>query len=368
MNEIQLPSFQFVFHLVVFVVFGISLTNVVLTLKLFSNPPEPMVPKYLQEMTFDERLKYAFDHAPIDQYTKRPRLMISVVNEGMLDMTKNFLCSLITAGIQPHEYLLFAFDLPSWEEVKYLTPSAVYLPANLSHKAVNTQQIVQFFRFLHYRTGIALELLKMGCDVITCDTDVTFISHFEPLLGDGRAHLETQHDSKFDIYPNRTIPAPWKLNLGFHIWRSSPVAIRIVQNMLNRMINSPKSHDQSVLRKMTRSLPMHWMDELLVVNLSTLFTDIPDANLTVRHMDGLRAVNPGAVFLTNTSIPKWRDAAIAAGVRRPILVHWFHIGSYEEKVGLMKVKKLWFLDKSGKCAPQRATGRDWKWWDPTKTV
>jgi hypothetical protein len=323
-----------------------------------------LVPPDLESLSFEDRIRYAVEQSPIDPRTKHHRLMISVVNYGMLTMARNFLCSLRHSGIESHEYLMIAVDFDSYEVIKYLTPSAVYLQTNLSKRAVNNQQVIQFYRFLHCRTGVALDLLKLGCDVITSDTDIVFLSHLGGLF-DGSADLEAQHDSKFDIYPNRTVPPPWKLNLGFHLWRSNELTVRLVGRILEDMKAMPKSHDQSCLRKLTMNLPMRWDGELLAVDVSSLFP-INQSDFVVRHLDGLLAVNTGGAF--THGYKKWRETAIAGHVRRPVLIHFFHLGSYEEKVWTMKRTGLWFLNRFGKCPATKPKGIEWPWWDPDRNV
>jgi hypothetical protein len=323
-----------------------------------------LVPPDLEALSFEDRIRHACEHSPIDSRTKHHRLMISVVNRGMLMMALNFLCSLRHSGIASHEFLMIAVDFESYTVIKYLTPSAVYLETNLSKRAVNDQHVIQFYRFLHYRTAVALDLLKLGCDVITSDTDIVFLSHLHGLFN-GHADLEAQHDSKFDIYPNRTIPPPWKLNLGFHLWRTSEMTVRIAGRILENMKKMPKSHDQSCLRKLTMDLPMKWDGELLVVDVSSLFT-MNQSNFVVRHLDGLLAVNTGGVFTHGYA--RWREEAIAKHVRRPVLMHFFHLGSYDEKVWTMKQTGLWFLNRFGKCTATKPKGIEWPWWDPNKNV
>jgi hypothetical protein len=351
----------FAVALTLFLPFG----NTFLVTTFFRADISPLVPPDLEMRDFEDRLEIAVANSPIDPRTGRHQLMLSVVNEGMLAMTRNFLCSAHQAGIAPHEFLLVAFDLPSYQAVKYLTPSAVSFIANLSRRVVNNQQVVEFYRFLHHRTRIALALLRLGCDVLTADTDIVFISHFRDLFT-ATADLEVQHDSKSDINPNRTIPAPWKLNLGFHMWRSSPVTVALVGEILEGMLRSPKSHDQSVLRKLTIGCPMSWEGENLVVDLTAVLGKMPGATLRVRHLDGLRAVNTGGVF--KQGVEKWRNAAIGSGVRAPVVMHFFHIGGYQEKIAMMKVTQLWHLDTLfDRCAKRRPKGAGWPWWDPAYT-
>jgi len=341
-----------------------SVLNIFLLVGFGNLDSHVLVPFDLESLPFQDRLRHAVERSPIDPRTNHHRLMISVVNEGMLSATRNFLCSLQHAGVQPHEFLLVAFDLASYRVIKYLTSSAAFLETNLSTRGVNNQQIIEFYRFLHYRTGIALELLKLGCDVITADTDIVFLSHFAELF-QGTADLEAQHDSKFDIYPNRTIPAPWKLNLGFHLWRSSPLTIQLVDRILETMKKMPKNHDQSVLRKLTMDLPMRWEGELLIVNVSSLFS-LNQSDFAVRHLDGLLAVNTGGMFTHGRK--KWREAAIARHVRKPVMMHFFHLGSLQEKLWTMRHAGLWFLNFFGKCPATEPKGVEWPWWDPGKNL
>jgi hypothetical protein len=347
------------------IILAVSVLGIWLVVQFSLRPPSSFVHRDVELLSLDERLEMACLKSPIDRLSGRHRLLIAVVNEGMLEMAQNWLCSLQHAGIEPREFLLIAFDEDSYQTMKYLTPSVVYFHAPLSKHVVNVQQIVQFYRFLHFRTGIALELLKLGCDVITSDTDIIFLSHFSSLFS-GDADLEVQHDSKVDIDPNQTIPAPWKLNLGFHVWRSNNVTIRLVSQMLETMKAMPKNHDQSVLRKMTAHLPMRWDNSRIVVDLSSIFPDLHAPQLFIRHIDGLLAVNAGGMF--THGYDKWRRAATQRNIRRPALIHFFHLGSYGEKSWWMKRTRLWFLDFRGDCKPNTPKGVEWEWWNPNLSV
>jgi hypothetical protein len=145
------------------------------------------------------------------------------------------------------------------------------------------------------------------------------------------------------------------------MWRSNAATIALVGEVLERMLRMPKSHDQSVLRKMTIGCPMSWEGENLVVDLAPL--GMPGATLRVRHLDGLLAVNTGGAF--THGFEKWRAAAIQGGVRAPIVVHFFHLGGYGEKISMMKATRLWHLEGPfDRCAKRRPKGTDWPWWNP----
>jgi hypothetical protein len=196
--------------------------------------------------------------------------------------------------------------------------------------------------------------------VIIADIDIVFLSHLDGFFN-GHVDLEAQHDSKSDIYPNRTIPPRWKLNLGSHLWRASDMTVRIAGRILENMKKMPKSHHQSCLRKLT----MKWDGELLVVDVSSWFP-MNQLNSVVRHLDGLLAVNTGGVFTHGYA--RWREAAIAKHVRRPVLMHFFHLGSYDEKVWTMKHTGLWFWNRFGKCTAAKSKGIEWPWLGPNKNV
>ena len=307
--------------------------------------------------SYEKFLAETIEKSPIIELTGRHRIILSVVNKGMLPMTKNFLCSLKYSKIRDNEFVLFAFDEESYVEVLKFTHSVFFLPSDLSKEAVNNQQIVQFYKFLHVRTGIALEYLKRGCDVITSDTDIVYLSNPQRLIR-GDCDLEAQHDSKIEVYPQETIPAPWKLNLGFHAWRSNNVTIGFVEKLIEKMKSMPKNHDQSVLRKMTKKLPMKWTnDSVLEVTLDKK----TKTKLRVRYIDGLLAVNAGGVFTNNSDT--WVREARRRNVKKPVLCHFFHIGSLEEKYTLQKNSGLWFLQRGeGKCRKNPPKGTKWPWW------
>ena len=309
---------------------------------------------------YKEFLKNAVTHSPVINSTGRHRLMISVVNKGMIDMTKNFLCSLFYSKVKSNEFILFATDKESYNQIKPFFPSVFFLQTDLSKEAVNNQQIVQFYRFLHVRTQIALDILKYECDVITCDTDIVFLSHFQELI-QGDADLEAQHDSKFFIYPEQTVPAPWKLNLGFHCWRSNNLTIEIVTELLEKMKTMPKNHDQSVLRKMTRKYPNRWTnDSVLELGLGPKKTPFSKV-LRVRYIDGMKAVNAGGIF-TNNSVT-WIREARKRKIRKPTMCHFFHIGSLEDKYYIIKKANLWFLNRrKNQCLRKPPEGTEWHWW------
>ena len=286
--------------------------------------------------------------------------MLSVVNKGMIDMTKNFLCSLFYSQVKEEEFIIFATDIESYKEISMFTSTVFYLETDLSSEAVNNQQIVQFYKFLHVRTQIAIDLLKLNCDVITSDTDIVILGDPHQLIR-GDCDLEAQHDSKYNIYPEETIPAPWKLNLGFHCWRSNNITIELVTELLNKMKEMPKNHDQSVLRRITRKFPMRWTnDSVLEVNLGKNKQDFSKV-LRVRYIDGILAVNAGGVFTNNSVV--WIREARKRKIRKPILCHFFHIGSLADKYYLIKKADLWFLDyRKQKCLKEPPKGAYWPWW------
>jgi hypothetical protein len=314
-------------------------------------------PKETDFKSYETFLNESIANSPVIKSTGRHRIMIAVVNKGMLSMTKNFLCSLKYANVKENEYALFAFDEESFFEVRKFTNSAFYFPADLSKKAVNNQQIIYFYKFLHVRTGITLDYLKRGCDVITSDTDIVYLSNPHSLIR-GDCDLEAQHDSKLEVYPQETIPAPWKLNLGFNTWRSSALTIDFVDRLIEKMKSMPKNHDQSVLRRMTKKLPMQWTnDSVLEVTLNKK----SKTKLRVRYIDGLLAVNAGGVFTNNSDT--WVREARRRKVTKPVLCHFFHIGSLEEKYVIIKKSGLWFLNRGeSRCLKDPPKGTQWPWW------
>ena len=127
------------------------------------------------------------------------------------------------------------------------------------------------------------------------------------------------------------------------------------------MIDMPKNHDQSVLRKMTRKYPMRWTnDSVLELNIGENKKEFSKV-LRVRYIDGLLAVNAGGVF-TNNSVT-WIREARKKNIRKPVLCHFFHIGSLEDKYYLIKKANLWFLNyHKTKCLAKPPSGANWPWW------
>lgn len=306
--------------------------------------------------TFSHIIKKAVENSPI--FHGKHRLILSMANNGMIKMAMNYLCSLKYANISSNYFILIATDPQTYLTLSPLSPSVVFYPSNLSQTAVNNKQIKKFYNFLHLRTRIAIEILKLGCDVITSDIDIVFLSDINSLFT-YESDLEAQHDSKDIINPEHTNPPSWKLNLGFHLWHSSNVSIEMTKRILSMMLRMPKNHDQSVFRIMTKRLPMKWEpnSDVFSVDVSSLLGY--KSNLRIKTINGLLAVNPGGVFIKNPK--KWKNAAINAGLKKPILIHFFHLGSLQEKVYMAKIHGLWF-EHHQKCLQKPPYGTNWPFW------
>jgi hypothetical protein len=140
--------------------------------------------------------------------------------------------------------------------------------------------------------------------------------------------------------------------------------MKLMPIWLSKMFVAPKLQDQSVLRRLLKPFPTRWLNEdTVIVSTSGLFPDDPDAaNFTVRFLDPMLLTNAGGLWQEGRE--NWTAEAKRRGVRRPKLIHFFHMGFIKEKIALIKEQGLEFVTSSHQCLKQQTrAAREWPLWN-----
>jgi hypothetical protein len=304
------------------------------------------------------------EKSPINPRTNRHFLMLTVLNAGMIHFGLNMLCSMQLAGIAPNHHFMICLDEESFAAVTGIGAQAVYLPSNFTNIAVNNRHIVDFYDIVKVKPTFCHQLLLWNVEVNPVDADIVFLEN--PLdLYDDSADLETQCDSKvyFQI-PYGQEPVPWEVNLGYYRLHPTPFVMKLMPIWLSKMFVAPKLQDQSVLRRLLKPYPTRWLNkDTVIVSTDDLFPGDPDAaNFTVRFLDPMLLTNAGGLWQEGKA--NWTAEARRRGIRRPKLIHFFHMGFIREKVTLIRDEGLEFVTSSNQCIKEQTkAAKHWPLWN-----
>ena len=320
-----------------------------------------MIPNRTQD-----ELYTMLQNAPRNPKTGRQFIMVSVLNQGMIDFSLNMYCSMRIAQI-PREYHVFvALDNESFAAVEKVGAQVVLLDhANFTKNAVNNRHIIDFYDIVKVRPTVLHLFCLWNFEVIICDTDIVFLENPLPLFNDN-ADFEVQCDSKvFYRIPYNQNPVPWQANLGFFKLHPTPAVMSLFPIWMERMYTSPKMQDQSALRRILKPFKTQWLNnDTVIVDTRNLFmsSDESLSNITVRFLDPMYICNAGGLY--QEAKEDWKLEAKLRGIKRPKLVHYFHLGSISRKYGLMKSNDMWFITALDTCISSQTHGAaTWPLWN-----
>ncbi|EAY15614.1 hypothetical protein TVAG_208930 [Trichomonas vaginalis G3] len=316
----------------------------------------------ISEEKFDQELRFCVNKSPYNSATGRHQLMLLVTNQGLLNFAKNCLCSLWNVQGNDDSYVIVALDAVSYVSLKALGANVLYFSSKLTADAVNYRKKREFYDIVKVRPYIAKKILNLGAEVIICDIDIVFIQNTTNLFKNG-ADLEVQSDSKVftEIPFNKNLPY-WGVNLGFYKAIPSPAVLALWPVWQMQMHKMPESHDQMtlymILRQKLKQLDNH---PVLLADIRKFLGYKSFYPIVISYLDPMLAVNAGGVFLAGKE--RWKYVAKVKNISKPVFVHFFHLSENEDKLKLMKSKKLWFLNSDGKCSSVPPAGAKWPYWN-----
>jgi hypothetical protein len=334
--------------------------------------PAHLSDEYEQWRLPDDVLKQlwaAVENAPLNPITSRRCLGLTIVNEGMIAFASNMICSAQLAGIPSNSHVFFALDDVSYDALLPLGAQAViFATGNFTKAAVNNHHLIEFYDILKLKPTVVHQLLLWNVDAILIDADIVFLSNALTLFTDS-ADFEVQCDSKeYYRIPYWNLSVPWQVNLGFCKVHPTPVVMKLMPIWLQKMYAIRNIHEQSAFRRILSRRPRWWLDnETAIVDVRKLFVNERQAeNLTVRFLDPMLAANAGGLWQEGRH--DWIAEAKRRNIKRPVMIHFFHIGTIQAKLRSMHRKDLWFVGNDSLCAKEQPRGAAlWPLWNkPSK--
>lgn len=300
------------------------------------------------------KLWKAVKKSPINKKTGRHTIIYFIANAGLTNFIINSLCSMKFAGIPKSNYVSIALDQQAYDAISKIGEPVVLLQSNFTKKAVNNNQIVDFYNIIKVKPTILHQFLLWNVEPILVDADTVFLENPFHVFND-ESDFEVQCDSKeYYRIPNNINPPPWQVNLGFYKVHPTETVLKFMPFWLKRMYNASKVHDQSSLRKVLKNYPTFWInnDTISVHTSRLLGDDFP--NLTFRFLDPMLITNAGGLYQEGAE--DWKKEAKLRKIDKPEFIHFFHVGRNSEKLMYMMENELWFIDDQNKCKTQKPKG------------
>jgi hypothetical protein len=303
--------------------------------------------------------------APISAPSGRRFLALTVVNEGMIGFASNMICSFQLAGIPSNYHFFIALDKVARDAMSNLNAQVLLFDTgNFTADAVNNHRLVDFYDIVKVKPTFIHQLLLWNVDAIPVDADMVFFEDAFALFRDS-TDFETQCDSKeYFRIPYENDSVAWQVNLGFYKLHATSVVMKLMPIWLEKMYGIPKIQDQSALRRILRPCPTRWLNnETAIVDVRELFPGDPEAeNITLRFLDPMLVTNAGGLWQEGKR--DWREEAKRRRIKRPIAIHFFHIGYIKSKLDLIKRNDLWFVQDDGKCLKKPPSAAvEWPLWN-----
>jgi hypothetical protein len=303
--------------------------------------------------------------APVSPKTHRPFLALTVVNVGMIGFASNMICSFQLAGLPSNGHFFIALDQKTFEAMRTLNAQAILFDTgNFTGDAVNNRRLIEFYDMVKVKPTFIHQLLLWDVDAMPIDADMVFFEDVLKLFHDA-TDFETQCDSKeFYRIPYDNDSVAWQVNLGFYKIRPTPVILKLMPIWLEKMYSVPKMQDQSALRRILRQYPTRWLNnDTAIVNVSELFQN--DPNITLRFLDPMLVTNAGGLWQEGEE--NWRAEAKRRKIKRPMAIHFFHIGHLGWKMDLIVQQDLWFVRPNGRCVTKVPKGAvEWPLWNQSQ--
>ena len=281
--------------------------------------------------------------SPKNVRTNRHQIMFTVTNQGQVNFTQNWFCSLSRTNQKPYSFVIICLDDESYSEMKAFNAPVILLRSNFTKKSVNNYQIVDFYDIVKIRPTILHQLLMWNCETVLSDADIVFFSDPWELFT-GNEDFQAQSDSKvyynYEPYAKKT-PLFWNGNLGFYKVIPSVNVLKVMKDWLVRAYKTPKLVDQKALKEVLTNNPIACNYDQGIISRSDEYGDIK-----IRILDPMLAVNAGGIYLEGKD--DWKKEAQRRNIKIPILCHFFHLGRASEKLRLMQDNNQWFV-KNNKC-------------------
>jgi hypothetical protein len=283
----------------------------------------------------------------------------------MIGFASNMICSAQLSQVPSNAHFFIALDQESYTSMVRLNAQVLLFDTgNFTGDAVNNRRLVEFYDIVKVKPTFIHQLLLWNVEAIPMDADMVFFDNFLPMFMDS-ADFETQCDSKeFYRIPYENDSVAWQVNLGFYKIHPTPVVMKLMPIWLERMYKAPKIQDQSALRKILRPFPTRWLNnETAIVDVRELFDNNESLqNITLRFLDPMLVTNAGGLW--QEGMEDWKAEAKRRNIKRPVAIHFFHIGYVGSKLGLIQEKDLWFVQSNGKCVKQFPNGVvQWPLWN-----
>lgn len=316
---------------------------------------------------FLQQLWNKIQTCPNTSNTGHPYFMFSVINEGLIKMAQNWICSLEHSSFPKNGWALVCLDEITYISLLKITSSPeniLFLKSNFTEKAVNNRQLIDFYNIAKIRPTIAHQLVMWNIDPIIADLDVIFFEN--PLfLFDNFSDFEFQSDSKEISYFNFTAGSnvdKWLLNAGYVRFKASEKMKNFFKIWLSRTYDIPKCNEQHLLKKILfKKVPLKWLNnDHFNAKMNTIMGG--NIDLTFHLLDPILAANAGGVFKDGKE--KWIVEAQRRNISKPTFIHFFHIGSINGKYKMIDQYNLTHsLNSNGQCSSQIPSGFNFDIWN-----
>ncbi|OHT14855.1 hypothetical protein TRFO_14825 [Tritrichomonas foetus] len=298
-------------------------------------------------------MKKILSKAQINLQTNRTVMMFSVVNAGMIDFILNMLCSMKLAEIDPKDHVTLALDEESYKAVTDIGMQAILITKkNFSKNAVNNRHIQDFSDIVKMKLVAMHQYLNWGVEPILIDVDIIILEDPRVTFND-EADFEVQCDSQY-VYKfpldNTTEPI-WEINLGFYKVKPSQLVLEITEQWISRIFQSSSSLMQPTFKQLFMNQEKRWItDDTFEIETSQHFQS-ENRTLKIRYLDPILISNAGGVF--NEGKDSWKKEANRRRIKRPKLIHFFHIPFIRQKRKLIKSTDLLFTSQNDTCIAQK---------------
>ena len=314
----------------------------------------PEMSKYEIHNETKEALYQALQRSPINPKTGRHVIAFTVFNKGMLDFALWNFCSMKLAGIPPNQHVFVATDEEAYASMKALNPQTVFFPSEFTREAVNVFKFLNYSEILKMKPVVAHQFLLWGAEVIQVDVDIVFLENPFEVFND-EDDLQIQSDSDVIVQYNISEPIPMKPNSGFYKFRPTPVVMKFFKEYLTKCFSNPKTREQHALSSILKAHPKKWID------INTFCMDYNNENMTIRYLDPLLISNAGGNRKDGKEI--FANEARRRGVKRPKMVHFFHVGFIREKRSLIKDLNMSCVTADNQCKTEQPDGiKYFPWW------
>ena len=322
-------------------------------------------PKWTLPPIFLQKLWNLVSQAPRTPNTNSKYFMCTFANFGFLTFAHTWLCSLSKTTFPTNGWALICTDYDVYTNLTILpefSSRLLYLPTNSFTKdAVTNRRLADQLDILKFKATIIHQLILWEIDCIEADVDIVFFSN--PLyLFDNVTDFEFQSDSRknarFSFEPGTDVDI-WELNSGFIRFKSSPFMKEFCHMWISNLYKSRLNDQQMIGKLLFRKIPMKWTGNYsFIANTESLFQK--PSNMTFKYLDPMLIANCGGVF--NDGKPIWIEEAKRRNIKKPVLIHFFHLSTIGQKYRRIRDNGLLITPTPDGYCPDLPSGYSFPLW------